>query len=60
MCEFFREKSQIVVLSTFDLRELKKKNFLQKFVQCARKGIFYPFLHTVLIFVKIYVFLKSR
>ena len=23
MCEFFREKSQIIVLSTFDQRELK-------------------------------------
>ena len=44
MCEFFREKSQIVVLTTFDQHELKKKKniFWRKFVQCARKGIFYP------------------
>ena len=40
MCACFREKSQIVSLSTFDQRELKKKKKkkLRKCVQCARKG----------------------
>ena len=30
MCEFFREKYQIVVFSTFDQRELKKINYFDK------------------------------
>ena len=61
MCEFFREKSQIVVLTTFDQREFKKINYFdENFVQCARKGIFYPFSHTVHIFVKIIKKINSR
>ena len=59
MCEFFRKKSQIVVLSTFDQREYKKnKLFWRKCVQCARKGKKCPFSHTVKIFVKIIYFFK--
>ena len=61
MCECFRGKSQIVLLSTFDQRDKKKYIFWQKCVQCARKGKKCPFSHTVHIFVKIYIyFLDSK
>ena len=43
MCEFFREKYQIVVLSTFDQRESKKKNILTKKSTVCEKGYFLPF-----------------
>ena len=38
MCEFFREKSQIVVLSTFDQRELKKIYILKQMRTVCEKG----------------------
>ena len=57
MAKLFREKSQIVVLSTFDQREFKKnKIFWNKCVQCAKKGKKYPFSHTVRICFKIFFF----
>ena len=39
MCEFFREKSQIVVFSTFDQREQKKKNYFDKNVYSVRERV---------------------
>ena len=39
MCEFFREKSQIVVLSTFDQRELKKKKYFDENVYSVRERV---------------------
>ena len=44
MCEFFREKSQIGILSTFDQRESKKKIILTKMCTVCEKGHFLPFL----------------
>ena len=38
MAKFFREKSQIVVLSTFDQRELKKLIILTKMCTVCEKG----------------------
>ena len=61
MCACFREKSQIVSLSTFYQREFKKKkSFWRKCVKGARKGIFYPFSHPLHIFVKIIYFFKFK
>ena len=39
MCEFFREKSQIVVLSTFDQREFKKINYFDENVYSVRERV---------------------
>ena len=39
MCEFFRETSQIVVLNTFDQRELKKINYFDKNVYSVRERV---------------------
>ena len=39
MGEFFREKSPIVVLSTFDQRELKKKKKIVKNVYSVRERV---------------------
>ena len=39
MCELFRDKSQIVVLGTFDQRELKKKNYFDKNVYSVRERV---------------------
>ena len=44
MFEFFREKSQIVVLSTFDQREFKKKIILTKMCTVYEKGHVLPLL----------------
>ena len=61
MCEFFREKSQIAVLSTFDQCELKRKNYFDKNVYSVlEQGKKCPFLHTVHIFFKIIIFFNSR
>ena len=49
MCEFFREKSQIVVLSTFDQHEFKKKNYFDENVYSVRERAFcYAFSHTLM------------
>ena len=53
MCEFFREKSQIVVLSTFDQREFKKINYFDENVYSVRervKNALSRTLHTFLSF----------
>ena len=39
MCEFFREKFQIVVLSTFDQRELKKIYYFDENVYSVRERV---------------------
>ena len=39
MCECFMEKSQIVSLSTFDQRELKKKNYFDENVYSVRERV---------------------
>ena len=39
MCELFREKSQIVVLSTFDQREFKKNNYFDENVYSVRERV---------------------
>ena len=44
MCEFFRGKSQIVILSTFDQREFKKIIILTKMCTVCKKGHFLPFV----------------
>ena len=44
MFEFFGEKSQIGILSTFDQREFKKINHFDKNVYSVKKGHFLPFL----------------
>ena len=44
MCEFFREKSQIIVLSAFDQHEFKKIHILTKISTVCEKGHFLPFL----------------
>jgi len=48
MCEFFREKSQIVVLSTFDQREFKKINYFDKNVYSVRERAFFTLSRTLL------------
>ena len=50
MCEFFREKSQIVVLSTFDQREFKKINYFDKNVYSVRKRAFFTLSRTLYTF----------
>ena len=52
MCEFFREKSQIVVLSTFDQRELKKKKNDEN-VYSVRERV------KNALFCKLYIFLSK-
>ena len=39
MCEFFREKSQIVVLSTFDQRELIFLYYIDENVYSVRERV---------------------
>ena len=39
MCEFFSEKSQIVILSTFNQREFKKINYFDKNVYSVRERV---------------------
>ena len=41
MCEFFREKSQIVILSTFDQRELNFLYYIDENVYSVRKRAFF-------------------
>ena len=65
MCEFFREKSQIVVLSTFDQRELKKINYFDKNVYSVREMVKNALSRTLLHLVfkifkkKNFTFIKS-
>ena len=39
MAKFFREKSQIVVLSTFDQREFKKTKYFETNAYSVRKRV---------------------
>ena len=39
MCEFFREKSQIVILSTFDQRELNFLYYIDENVYSVRERV---------------------
>ena len=50
MCEFFREKSQIVVLSTFDQCELKKINYFDENVYSVRERVKNALSRTLYIF----------
>ena len=51
MCEFFREKSQIVVLSTFDQREFKKINYFDENVYSVRERAFFTLSRTLYTFL---------
>ena len=57
MCACFREKYQIILLSTFDQGEFKKI-ILTKMCKGCEKGHFLPFLHPLHIFVKLIYFFK--
>ena len=50
MCEFFREKSQIVILSTFDQREFKKINNFDENVYSVQKRAFFTLSSTLYTF----------
>ena len=61
MCEFFREKSQIVVLSTFDQREFKKINYFDKNVYSVQERVKNALSRTLYTFSSKYIFfLNSR
>ena len=62
MAKFFREKSQIVVLSTFDQRELKKQTkYFETNAYSVRERVKNTLSRTLYAFVsKYFVFLNSR
>ena len=61
MAKFFREKSQIVVLSTFDQREFKKTKYFETNAYSVRKSVKNTLFRTLYAFVSKYlVFLNSR
>ena len=65
MAKFFREKSQIVVLSTFDQREFKKNNCFYENVYSVRERVKNALSRTLLHLVfkifkkKNFTFIKS-
>ena len=57
MCACFREKSQIVSLSTFDHVNFKKNNYFDKNVSRVRERVFFTLSRTLDIFSSKYFFL---
>ena len=57
MAKFFREKSQIVVVSTFDQREFKKKKHFETNAYSVRERVFFTHSRTLYAFVSIFFFL---
>ena len=56
MAKFFREKSQIVVLSTFDQREFKKINYFDENVYSVRERVKNALFRTLYKFLSKYIY----
>ena len=56
MCEFFREKSQIVVLSTFDQREFKKTKYFETNAYSVQERVKKTLSRTLYAFVSNFFF----